>query len=324
MTRFYWQLISALCILGLLSSCGVADIAPVPQPPLRVEFSNWWGDYTIIIAQENGLFEKYGMEVEPVYYEVYYNSLPDIAAGQIDCALMNLGDALTVSRHTEINVLAVYDDGGPNTVVAVPSITRVVDLKGKRVGVPLGSSYELFVTQMLEAGGLTTSDVSLFNYDPSEVPDALGIDIDAGFTWDPFTTQAEQNGNHVLFKANDEKMLFPDVIACRRDIVQNRPEEMHALLKAWFEATAFRMQNPQAARQIIANHLQVRLEEIELFSPVNLLDMQENLTLYAPGRNRTASPLQEIASINTNFLVRIGTLTERPDFAALLDGSFLR
>ncbi len=320
-----WKIFTALCVLSLLTSCGAFENAPAaPLPPLRVEYSMWWGDYTIIIAQERGLFEKYGVEVEPVFYESYYDGLPDLAAGQIDGSMINIGDALNVSRHTDLKIVAVYDDGGPNTMVASPFITRVSDLRGKRLGVPLGSPYELFVTQMLETGGLSLSDVSLFNYDPSAVPGAMGTYIDAGFTWEPYTSQALQNGNRILFTSGGGEMLFPDVIAFRRETVDSRPNDIRAFLKAWFEAVKFRRQNPQASRQIIANYLGVRVDSIELESPVKLLNQSENLELYQPALDGTESELQQIAATNASFLVRIGTLTNLPDLAAILDGSFLR
>lgn len=319
-----WKFLQIAVVLSLLTSCGAFEPAPATRAPLRVEFSSWWGDYTLIIAKERGLFEKYGVDVEPVYYDVYYKSLADLSAGQLDGALMNIGDALNTSRHANIVIPAVYDDGGPNTVVASPDITRVPDLKGKRIGVPIGSTYELFVVQMLETGGLKLSDVSLFDYDPADVPAALGVDIDAGFSWEPYTGEALSKGNRILFKSNETSMLFPDVIVFRREVVESQPDQIRAFLRAWFEAVEFRRQNPQAARQIIAEYLKVPQDTIEFNSPVTLFNRENNLDLYRVGADGGASPIQQIASINTDFLVRVGTLTSNPDFNAMLDESYLR
>lgn len=324
MIQRLWKLAAILAILSLLTSCTGLAAPSAEDSPLRVEFSSWWGDYTLIIAQERGLFDKYGVDVELVYYEVYYNSLADLAAGQLDGGLYNLGDALNVSRHAEVSLLAVYDDGGPNTVVVTPGIQRVSDLKGKRLGVPLGSSYELFITQMLETGGLSPSDVTLFDYDPAEVPDALGDSLDAGFTWEPYTTEALTKGNLVLFASSPQELLFPDVIAFRREVAENRPDDIRAFLKAWFEAVEFRQQNPQAARQIIADYFGVPVREIEANSPVKLLGLDENLTLYTASETDAVSPIQRVAKINADFLVRIGTLTEYPEFIEMFNADYLR
>jgi NitT/TauT family transport system substrate-binding protein len=324
MIQRLWKLTAVICILSLLASCSALATPPVPSSPLRVEFSSWWGDYTLIIAQQRNLFEKHGVDVELVYYDLYYNSLADLASGQLDGGLYNIGDALNVARHIDVSVLAVYDDGGPNTVIATPQIQRISDLKGKRVGVPLGSSYELFIDQMLDTGGLSPSDVTLFNYDPAQIPAALGDSLDAGFTWEPYTSEALSEGNVVLFTSSPEELLFPDMIAFRREVVENRPDDVRAFLRAWFEAVEFRQQNPQAARQIIADYFGVPVSDIEASSPVKLLSLGENIALYTASEPNAVSPIQKIARINVDFLVRIGTLTEYPDFIEMFDAAFLR
>ena len=53
----------------LLSAC--SGISKSERSPLKVEWTLWWGDYTIIIAREKGFFEKHGVEVELIFYEVF-------------------------------------------------------------------------------------------------------------------------------------------------------------------------------------------------------------------------------------------------------------
>ena len=123
MNKNVFQLFSALLLVTLaLSACG--SPAPEPErPPLRVEYSAWWGDYTLGVAQELGLFEKYGVKVEPVYYDVYSDLFPDMAAGKVDAGLFGMGEAITVSDTTNLKMVAIYDNGGVSTVVARSEIT---------------------------------------------------------------------------------------------------------------------------------------------------------------------------------------------------------
>lgn len=321
--RSWWKFAAAFCILSLLASCSSIPTPQAAREPLRVEFSQWWGDYTLIIAQERGLFEQYGVNVEPVYYEVYSNSLSDLASGQLDGGLVNIGDALNVSAHADVSIVAAYDDGGPNAIVAIPAIHSINDLKGKRMGVPLGSSYEFFIIQMLGDEGLKPDDVSFFDYDPAEVPNALGRDIDAGLTWEPYTSLAQKKGNLVVAHSDSDEMLGADVIVFRRSIVETRPDDVRAFLKAWFEAVEFRQQNPQAARQIIANYLGLPLSNVELESPVKLLGQTDNLTLFENNPSGNAPSLENISMTNADFLIRLGTLTRPPDLSLILNGSLL-
>ena len=102
MNKNIFRIFSALLLVTLfLSACGT--VPPKPErPPLVVEYSAWWGDYTLGVAQELGLFEKYGVKVEPVYYEIYSDSFPDMATGKIDAGLFAMGEALTVSDKTKL------------------------------------------------------------------------------------------------------------------------------------------------------------------------------------------------------------------------------
>jgi hypothetical protein len=107
--QILFRLVTAI-LLGtlVLSACGSSATAP-ERPPLVVEYSTWWGDYTLGVVQELGLFEKYGVKVEPVYYEVYSDSFPDMATGKIDAGLFGMGEAITVSDQTKRTMVAIYN-----------------------------------------------------------------------------------------------------------------------------------------------------------------------------------------------------------------------
>ncbi len=247
------KIIAALWIFTLLASCSLSPGQDIEEKePLVVEFTAWWGDYTLIIAQEKGLFEKHGVKVEPVYYESFSLALPDLAAGQVDGGLFAIGDALNVARHADLRVVAIYDNGSFNTVVSVPEVGLVKDLVGKRVGVQVGTSYELLISEMLASAGLKMSDVILVNIDPEDVPSSLGKTIDAGFIYEPYTSVAVARGNNLLLRTTEFIGLYPDVIVFRNSVVRERGDDIRAFLKAWFEAVEFRRQYPDEARQIIA------------------------------------------------------------------------
>ncbi len=87
------SLLKWILLLGLwaaLAGCGLLpETDAASRPPLRVEFTEWWGDYTLIIAQQQGFFQKHGVPVEMVYYPVYSRALPDLAARRIDGGLFS-------------------------------------------------------------------------------------------------------------------------------------------------------------------------------------------------------------------------------------------
>ena len=326
MNKNIFCLFSALLLVTLvLSACGTA--APASErPPLRVEYSAWWGDYTLGVAQELGLFDKYGVKVEPVYYEVYSDSFPDMATGKIDAGLFGMGEAITVSDKTKLKMVAIYDNGGVSTIVARPEITKPADLKGKRIGVLLGTSYELYVIEVLKIGGLTRIDVTLVNLSPEEIVAGLQNDkIDAGYTWEPVTTDAIANGYTVVYTSETVGSLFiPDGIVFRASVVEERPEDIRAFLKAWFEAVEFRKNKPDEANQLIAKFLNVPVDEVVPDDQLQIFTLTDSLSLFEPNADGSPGFAMDVAMTTGDFLLQNALITNQPDLGSFLDSSFLK
>lgn len=315
------RLMSALMVAVLLVSCGGKTPA-VNREPLKVEFAFWWGDFTLLVAKEKGFFEKYGVEVEPVYYESFPQAPADLAAGKIDAGLFSIGDSLIASEHSEVKVAAAYDDGGLNTIVAIPEITSVVDLKGKQIGVKIGSPYEIFVREMLRTAGLKTSDVVLVNLSAEEIPSAMPDGIQAGFVWEPYTTELLDKGYHVLFSSEQISSLYPDLITFRASVVRERPEDVRAFLKAWFEAVGYRVKNPEETREIAAKYLGISPDEIQPDDQLRIMTLEDNLMMFQASPSDGSRSIYDTAQISVDFLIGIGTLTRQPDLKFIFDPSF--
>src|SRR5688572_23839767 len=124
-------------VINLITACAGNPSTTIQKEPLRIEYTEWWGDYTLLVAQELGLFEKYGVSVEPVLYETYSDSYSDLAAGILDGGLFVLGDAIGINDRSPLKIVAVYDDGGVDYLLGATSIQKTSDLKGKRIGVDI-------------------------------------------------------------------------------------------------------------------------------------------------------------------------------------------
>lgn len=312
-----------LSLWAALAGCGLLPETNAPPPqPLRIEFTEWWGDYTLVIAQQQGFFQKHGVPVELVYYPLYSRALSDLAARRIDGGLLSIGDAISVSKYTDVKVVAVYDNGSYNTIVSIPEITRIRDLTGKRIGVQIGSTYELLISDMLASVGMSLSDVTLVNVAPEDIPANLGQTIEAGFVYEPYTSFALERGNNLLLKSQEFVGLYPDVIVFHSAIVNERPQDIRAFLRAWFEAVEFRRQNPAEARQTIANYFQEPLAEIRPDEGLEIFNLEDNYDLFSAQPTRKRS-IYQTAQLNADFLVRIGVLPAQPNLNALLTPEYL-
>jgi NitT/TauT family transport system substrate-binding protein len=321
---FSWTSMVMIAAL-LLQGCSTFSKPSVEHSPLKVEYTLWPGDYTLLIAQEKGFFKKHGVEVEPVYYEDFSRALIDLTAKRIDVGLFSVGDLLMVTQVAEVQGIAVYDSGGTSIVMARPEITDVAGLKGKKIGVNIGTYAEMIVRQMLKGANLTIDDVTLVEAGPEAVPDKLANnEISAGYVWAPYDKKAQQAGNKPLFTSKELGELGPDVITIRKELVQERPENVKAFLTAWFEAHEYRASHPAECNEIIARLTKQPVGDINLDENIKLYTREDNYRLFDPiNQASNNSNIYKTAQINLDFQIATGGITSSPDLVTLLTPKYL-
>jgi NitT/TauT family transport system substrate-binding protein len=308
--------------VSLLASCDVFNAASQPLPPLRVGYTQVWGNYTLLVAKEKGFFAEYGVEVEPVYYPIFSDCFSDLAAGQIDAALIAGGDALSINRHTPIRIIGLSDDGGYMSIVASPEITSIQDLKGKKIGTLVGTHYEKLVLDMLATVKMDVSDIAIRNIPPERIPNALAKkEIQAAFSWEPFTSQALKEGAHVLYPADSTLRLFPNTITFSKKITDKRPNDVRSFMYAWFKAAAFRVVNPEDTRQIAAKYIGVPPEQIQRDPSLKTYSYEENIAFYTKD-SAGKSPISDIIQKTADYLIASGTLSVMPNIQEIITADY--
>lgn len=316
---FFTRSLLILIATVVLYACATPQAA-TPLPPLRVEFTNWWGDYTLLVAKEKGFFEKYGVEVEPVYYEIFSDTYPDLAAGQIDAGLIAVGDTINITRIAPMKVVAVHDNGGDDAMVARPEITSVENLRGATVGTQIGSQYELMVTEMLRSANMDTADINMVSIYPEDGLAALESNqVQAVYIWEPYLSEALSKGYRVIYPS-EQLHLFPDLIVFHKAVVDQRPNDVRAFLKAWFEAVEYRQQNPEETRAIAAKYLGVTVNEVQPDDNLKILTLEDNRAIFDL---QDANSIYSITKTTSDYLISIGTITQMIDPLELLDPEFL-
>lgn len=324
MTKKFFRIIALLVITVLLATaCSSGNTTVKQKTPLRVGWSLWPGYYPMAIAVEKGLFKKYGVDVEPVFYNVYGEQAPDLASGMIDGALIIFSDVLFDSISNQTNIVMVVDNStGADQLVAASSIKNPQDLRGKRIGVqPSAVGGTLLVRAMLEKNGIPLSSVTFVEVSPENVPSAIPGTIDVGYTYEPFVSQARANGDTILFTSADTPGLIVDVLAFRRDITQNRPEDVKAFIQAWLEAVQYWKDNPQEGNAIIARATNQNISDISA-EGLTLFGLAENQKAFTEGNDITS--LYFTTQTDLKFLVENGFITKPIDANVLLNTSFLK
>lgn len=314
--------VSLLSVL-LLSSCsGMQPVGVEAKDPLRIAWNPWPGDYPLVIAQELGLFEKYGVEVELVFSEDYSQLLIQLLSGDIDGFNATISDVLLMASTDDVQIVLVADyPEGANTIVADADIQTPADLRGKRLGVDTSIiSSRLLVAEMFRAYGLSPEEVTIVSTNPEEVPGALGKTIDAGFTWEPYTSQAQGNGYPVIYSDAQAPGLLTDVVVFRKATIDDRPEEIKAVVTAWLEASSFMNSNPDEAIDLILKYSGLPQDMISL-AGVKVYTFEDNQLAFGYGDDFRS--LYHAISVSQNFLRDEGYISKSIPLEQLIKVNFI-
>jgi NitT/TauT family transport system substrate-binding protein len=302
--------------------------------PIQLGYSAWPGWFPLAVAEEAGIFDEVGVDVELVFFSDYLGAIDAMAAGQLDGNGQTLNDTLvSVSAGSDQRVVIVTDNSAGNDAIIVDeSIRSIEDLEGATVAAELGIVDHFLLLQGLETVGLTEDDVD-FRGVPTEAAAAsfAGGEFDAVGVFAPFTLQAlEREGAHILFDSTDFPGTIPDLFVFTPEVVEERPDDVQLVVDAWYEALAWMDENPDEALEILAAAAEVSPEEYaslqdgtlifdaaqarEAFEgdelPAGLLPMSEQINdfLVDSGLAESPAPLDDLLepSFTLDYLERAG------------------
>jgi NitT/TauT family transport system substrate-binding protein len=314
------SLVFAIC---LLVSCSGARTNTISSP-LKIEWTLWQGDYTLLIANQMGFFMKHGVNVTPVYYETSTKALPDLAGAKLEGGLFTMSDTLLATGIADLRAVLVSDNGGAYTVVASSDIKTVNDLREKRIGLNIHTSSELFVSDMLKTELMTGNDVSYIELSPSQIVQNIPGQIDAGVVWEPYTTQALRQGLVAVYRNSDYSARLPKLLVFRKSIVEQRPDDIRSFILAWDEAVQYRKDHPQESLAIIAKATGLPAIDLALPKDFTLFTISENVNLFSNIAGTDPSSIYYITEHNKDFLLSSGYITNPPSTTSLLDPSYLK
>jgi len=319
--KLFRNILLAIFMTAVSAAClPTQETEDTTVQPLRVGFTGKWGDYTLLVAKENNIFEKYGVEVDPVYYKVYSEYAVAMASGQLDGAFLAIGDIININPITPLKIVGLNDDGGANAILAGPDINEIGDLKGKRVGVLIGAQYEMMVADMLQSAGMNSGDIRIVFTNPEEALAALQTGrVQAVHAWEPYISQAIANGYKVIYPPQ-KTLLFPDAIVFRDSVIKQRPNDIRAFLAAWYEAVSYRLQHEGETRQIAAEYVGGTADNIKPDINLRIYPLQEAKVLFSIQEKNS---IYDMTRMTSDYLVSIGSITQDIDLLALIDPSYL-
>lgn len=288
----------------------------------------WPGMYWIEIADKKGWFKDAGLNVELIDTNPDYTaSLDDMVNGKMDVNDFYLFDFIKYNSRGADLVAVINSDisFGADGLAAKQEIKRIIDLKGKTIGLPKGSNEEYGLSVVLERSGLTLKDVIIKDVPGEKASQAfINGEVDAIFTWEPFVSEAIASGSgHKLFDSSEIPGLMPVVFAFHQKFIDDRPEDVQAFVNVWHKTMNLIKDDPSEAFKIIADIYKVTPKEVEDFAKTDkILDLRDNRTAfsYAAGFESLHGTARKI----NDFMIKNKMIDKRLDTSKFIDAQFIR
>ncbi len=225
----------------------------IGYPSLSFRQSNVW------VAREEGLFKKYGLEVEPIFLRGGQIATQALASG--DPPIVNIGTVVQADlRGFDLVLVAAVETAYDQIVFARPGITRLEQLKGKNFGISgFGAATHYAAIILLKHLNLEPiKDVALIPGGPdAERLAALAAGkIDATFFTSSSAAPARKAGFNELFQIADLGVeVQGNGFATSRDFIKTNRETVKSALKAFVEAIYFIYANKKAAQRVFAKYM---------------------------------------------------------------------
>jgi NitT/TauT family transport system substrate-binding protein len=311
-------------LLLLLSARGGTAQSPVK---LKLGYSVWVGYGPLFIARDKGYFTEQGLDVELVKVEDPKDRFTALAGNQLDGLVTTL-DTMAQYWRAEAPFkafLGLDESSGGDGIVANPSINSVKDLKGKQVGVNVGSVSQFFLEYVLEQNGMSGDDVTLVKMKQGDVPAALAANrIDAGVTWEPHLSKSVKNGAKLIISSKETPGLIMDIMLLRNDVMKSNPTAAPGLVTAWNKAIEYWKSNPDDADSIMQKGLGGFYEtpdDIKAdLAGATLFDAEHNKQVFTGTDKGSAYATLKFA---IDFYTKLGIITTPGKPEDMLDSSFV-
>ncbi len=260
--RKWIGVVFASLVAMLASGC-----ATTPEPPVALEavIGNNFGHLPMFVGVEKGLFKQHGIDLKlkvvntgtdmvnamekrevqvgdmsvTTFLKARHAGSPFLVVGMI------MNDATTTFADTPLAIVARKGSG----------ITRVEDLKGKRIGLAKEQTSDEYLKMVLARRGMNYAEMSIQSImaPPALVGAFAAGKVDAMVSWEPFNMMAMSQAPESYEVLRGGGHLSYMMIATVHDpLVQQNPKLIQAFVNGLAAASHYTRQNRAEAVEIFA------------------------------------------------------------------------
>lgn len=250
--------IVALCAIFVVLASAPLDAQSLKKirigyPSLSFRQSHIW------VAKEEGLFKKYGLEVEPIFLRGGQIATQALAGG--DPPIVNIGTVVQASlQGYNLVLIAAVETKYDQIVFARPGITKLEQLKGKNFGISGFNSATHYASLILlkHLNLEPNKDVALIPSGPDAERLAALVSgkIDATFFSSSAAPVARKAGFAELLQIGNLGVeVQGNGFATSRLFINSNREIVKAALKGYVEAIHFIYSNKKEAQRVFTKYM---------------------------------------------------------------------
>ena len=259
---------------------------------------------------------EFGVKVEPKLFSSGLAANEALVSGNVDAAFC--GDTPSLSSYAvgaPIKTVMVSNFGGdPQAVVAAPGsgITKIADLKGKKVGGTVGTiPHRLFF--MLVEKEKITDQVQFFNMKIEDIASALATkQIDAGIGWEPWPTVWEKRIQAKVIVRGGKLIAGAMLINFPEKLIRENKELAYRMVLAYARTQQYIRAGIQREMvEYVSKYY--KMDEEEVSQGFKMLTFDPRLSPYI---------IQDLKD-NAAYMVRFKKLAQVPDVEKFMYRDFL-
>ncbi len=221
-----------------------------------------------IIAIEKGFFIDNNLDVTVNYVKTGKVAMDDLVGGNANFAnIVETNIAFAAYNNPDIEIICNIERVYDAAIVARKdkNIRSPKDLKGKKIGIMLATTSQVFAERFLNENKIPKNSVEIVNLLPPAMQSAIieGTGVDAISVWQPYVYNVQKalGENAVTFTGKEIFTGYMN-LAGSKIFMEKNPEVVNGILKSYIKAEEFLKNNKEESISIISKVLALDKEVI--------------------------------------------------------------
>jgi len=309
-------------------SVGTAGASSTPLANVSMGIEPWIGYAPWYIAQQEGYFAKFGLNVNIVNFGQDADRNAALIAGQTDVSNIDTGRTIqfAVKNEPAVPLMIEDDSNGADAIMSSASVSTAAQLKGQTVDYESGTTSDLLLHYYLLTHHLSFNSVKSVNVPAAD----CGVLLISGkskvvVTYQPYISEATSSssssakGVHVFFSSAQAPGLISDFLVANKTWLAGHAKQAHELVQAWDASITYFHTHRTQAVAIMAKGIGATPSSlVSTLAGVILYSVADNQSLVSSGK--LATEYQGIG----NTLKAMGTITHTVALNSVANFKFLR